>query len=725
MLDQGEQRSSLHSKGVGSVSVVQVRYIRKVLNERFTDLIDLTDQRWPPESHREDARLSRSLAALATQIEHPCSDASAAQAVFDGQDDRGIDALGIELRSTQPRISLVQAKWNHNGAAKFGKDEVRNMLDGLDMLLSLNFNRFNRRFQQHVPQLERAFDIEGGTPKITLVLALMRTEPLNSEVRERLQEGIDKHNQIVDMVDYKILDLRDFHREILGNAAAPKIETRVRLEGFGHESMPYQAMYGTMSVPGIAALFAEHRRGLFARNIRDSLDLTDVNIKIRNTLLDHPEHFWYFSNGITMLCDRIEPIGPSVIPGGVGDFNLKGVSVVNGAQTVSAIHKAYGTNADKVAKGRVLVRLISLENCPPSFGDQVTTNTNTQNPIEDRDFKSLDSGQLKLRDDFALLLQRSYVIKRGEPKPDREHGCSITEAAEALAAAHPNAKFAALAKRDLSALWDDDVYQELFGTSPDVYRVWRCVQLLRVVRDRLAELREGLRWRADAAASYGDLLIAHVVYRQLDTNAIENPDTDWDAQLDRIPALVKDALGWVLPAIDQEYGPTSHVIAAVRNTERIQRVARTAVRSMLAGHSVPALDAEYQAADSDEPKGRQVDAVKTLVSAGRIPDGTVLEFRPSSRPQRREMTEWLAEEPARGLAVWRNADSRQLRWKADNEWYSPSGLVRHMRREASGKDQAAQGPEHWYVPEEGSLSYLADAVRAEQDLVVDEGSKEE
>ncbi|MFD9861800.1 AIPR family protein [Streptomyces alboflavus] len=707
------------------MSVVQVRYVRKVLEERFTGLIDLTDKKWPTEKHREDDFLSRSLAALATQIEHPCSDVIAAQAVFDGQDDRGLDAIAVELRASQPRISLVQAKWNHQGRAKFGEDEVHKMLRGLDLILHLDFSRFNRRFQRHVPQLEQAFDTEGGTPKITLVLALMRTEPLNSEVLQLLQDGIDKHNQVVDMVDYKILDLRDFHREILGTAAAPKIDTRVRLEGFGYESMPYQAMYGTMSIPEVAALFTEHRRGLFARNIRDALDLTDVNIKIRNTLLEHPEHFWYFSNGITMLCDSVKPAGPSVVPGGVGEFNLKGVSVVNGAQTVSAIHKAYTTDAEKASKGRVLVRLISLENCPPGFGDQVTTSTNTQNPIEDRDFKSLDPGQIKLREDFALLLHRSYVIKRGEPKPEREHGCSITEAAEALAAAHPNAEFAALAKRDLSALWGDDTYKELFGFSPDAHKVWRSVQLLRAVRDRLTELREGLRGRAEAAASYGDLLITHVVYRQLDTSTIQDPDIDWDVQLARVPALVEDALGWALQAIDKEYGPTSHMIAAVRNTERMQRVARTAVRGMLAGHPAPPLDAEYQVADSDEPKGRQVDAVKTLVTADRIPDGTVLEFRPSSRPQRREMTEWLAEEPARGLAVWRNSASKQLQWQADMQWYSPSGLVRQMRRMASGKDIAAQGPEHWYVPEEGSLSFLADAVRAEQGLVVSETNEEE
>ncbi|WP_181383331.1 hypothetical protein [Streptomyces sp. NWU339] len=50
--------------------------------------------------------------------------------------------------------------------------------------------------------------------------------------------------------------------------------------------------------------------------------------------------------------------------------------------------------------------------------------------------------------------------------------------------------------------------------------MWRSAQLLRAVRDRLTELREGLR--AEASASYGDLLITHVVYRQLDTSTVQD-----------------------------------------------------------------------------------------------------------------------------------------------------------------------------------------------------------
>lgn len=696
------------------MSVVQVRYVRKAIEERFGHLIDMSDRAQIPKEKREQDFLSRGLASLARQIEHPCSDAVAAQSVFDGQDDRGLDAVSVDRRTAQPRIYLYQAKWSDKARGSFGEAEVHKMVEGLDLILELQFPAFNRRFQRHVPELELAFDSPTGAPRIMLVLALMRTEPISADVRKLLEKKIDQYNRVEEMIDYRVLDLRDFHRAILGEAAAPKINISVRLEGLGQESSPYKAMYGTMTVPDLADLFGEHRRGLFARNIRDSLDSTDVNVKIRNTLLQEPEHFWYFSNGITILCDSIRPARKTVL-GGVGELNLTGASVVNGAQTVTAIHKAYVTDPSTAERGRVLVRLISLEDCPPGFGDLVTTSTNTQNPIEDRDFKSLDVVQTKLRDDFAHELSLSYVIKRGEPLPDPEHGTSISEVAEALAATHPNAEYAALAKRELSAIWKDDVYEEIFGSAPNVHQVWRSVQLLRQVRRQLVELREGLLWRAAAMAGYGDLLITHVVFWNLNAKGIADPDTDWSTQLAQVPLLAERSLEWCLQAIDVEYGTTSHIIAAVRNTERIQRVARSAIEGMRGNQNPPRLRAGYRASSAEE-RGRQIDAVRTLVTAACLPDGTMLEFRPTTRPERREMTEWLAEDPKRGLALWRNSGKDQLQWQDDMQWYSPSGLVRKMREMASGKRVSVAGTLHWHVPDQGSLKDIAENVRAEQDF---------
>lgn len=51
------------------------------------------------------------------------------------------------------------------------------------------------------------------------------------------------------------------------------------------------------------------RRGrLFARNIRGFLGTTAINEAMENTLANKPEYFWYFNNGVTIVCDNAQRI---------------------------------------------------------------------------------------------------------------------------------------------------------------------------------------------------------------------------------------------------------------------------------------------------------------------------------------------------------------------------------------------------------------------------------
>ena len=230
------------------MSKLHIEYVRNAIDERYTGLLDLSDlPKSTSAQSRRQAFLSRGLAALAVQNEHHIGPRAAAACVFDGADDRGLDAMSVELSIPQPRICLVQAKWSDAGKGGFDEEAVHKLFRGLDLLFDRAYSKFNSRFQPLVPDLQQAFD--QGLPKVTIVLALMRTVPLDSKVRELMEEKIDAQNQVDEIVDYKVLDLRDFHRAILGDAATPKIDAIVRLDGFVQESTPYKALYGTMTVP--------------------------------------------------------------------------------------------------------------------------------------------------------------------------------------------------------------------------------------------------------------------------------------------------------------------------------------------------------------------------------------------------------------------------------------------------------------------------------------------
>src|SRR5690606_15681847 len=103
----------------------------------------------------------------------------------------------------------------------------------------------------------------------------------------------------------------------------------------------------------------------------------------------------------------------------------------------------------------------------------------------------------------------------------RHEGCTMEEAATALAAVH-SAGFAAQAKRDAAALWGDRYYRQLFRQGLTAHRVWRCVRLLREVQEALEQEKESAVGRLASAAAYGDLLITHVLFRSMDTSDIDD-----------------------------------------------------------------------------------------------------------------------------------------------------------------------------------------------------------
>ena len=566
---------------------VQVRHVREALASTYRDLIDLSDLAAKPEQDREQAFLSRALTALAVQYETGCSERQAALTVIDGYDDQGIDAVAVSDPGKAPRLWLVQTKWSQRGNAGLKQDDALKFLRGLTLILNSDYHLFNAKFQALSDRVDAV--LGNSNVQVTLVVALLGDTRLDKNVQMVIDEKCEELNFAQPFVDVRILGLKHFHRAILGDIAEPVINLDARLQGWNFQREPYEAYYGTMSVLEIAKWYDDYGRGLFAKNIRDSLDLTEVNAGITATLLSSPERFWYYNNGITVLCDSVGKTARfASVPGGPGEFELNGASVVNGAQTVAAIHRALKQRPDEANPGQVLVRFISLEKCPEGFGTEVTKKTNTQNQVETRDFAALDQDQTRLREDFAMALGKIYAIKRGEGSPDPDMGCSIVEAAVALACAHRSAEYASRAKRDEGLLWERQTNNAIFGRHPNAYRVWRSVLLVRKVRESLDNLTEDLQGRASAVASYGDLLVAHIVFQSVDTSQIDEKATDWGSVLARVPALTKIALEWLINSIDEEFGSSSHVIAACRSSERSRIVVNRALAGM-AGSGTPVL----------------------------------------------------------------------------------------------------------------------------------------
>lgn len=144
-------------------------------------------------------------------------------------------------------------------------------------------------------------------------------------------------------------------------------------------------------LPGevVFQLYEKFGARLFEFNVRSFLQAKGgVNKGIRTTIEEHPGRFLAYNNGLTATADEIEVFtlkGETVIK------RLRGLQIVNGAQTTASIHRAKKTEKLPVDKVAVSMKLTLV---PPDRLDEfvplIARFANTQNPIQIADLTASD-----------------------------------------------------------------------------------------------------------------------------------------------------------------------------------------------------------------------------------------------------------------------------------------------------------------------------------------------
>jgi hypothetical protein len=161
---------------------------------------------------------------------------------------------------------------------------------------------------------------------------------------------------------------------------------------------------------------------LFRPNVRQSLGLTNkINKGMKQTINSDPEHFFFYHNGITALCEKLsfDPASPKL--------NLYGLGVVNGCQSLTTI-LACSERVKAHPEARVLVRF--YETPQRELADKISIYTNSQSAVKPRDLRSNDKRILALKKAYENAFPTGYFItKRGEERPaDRDEKQTIDAA---------------------------------------------------------------------------------------------------------------------------------------------------------------------------------------------------------------------------------------------------------------------------------------------------------
>jgi hypothetical protein len=248
----------------------------------------------------------------------------------------------------------------------------------------------------------------------------------------------------------------------------------------------------SMTGSDLGRLFEETRARLFARNIRGYLGNTDINESMKKTLSEEPAHFWFYNNGITIVCDdaRIVRDGKSSL------LTVHSPQVINGQQTTRVLAES----RDGAKKAKVLVRVLAIPSDAEHDGDfyeslisSIVRATNHQNAVKPSDLCSNDRRQVVLERQLRKLGYR-YLRKR-EARRERtsrlgrgERSILMDEMARALGGcAKPSLPLRAGKERLFS-----DFYDDVFS-GQTAKEALCCYWLMRKV-DEVARSRDSVAW---------------------------------------------------------------------------------------------------------------------------------------------------------------------------------------------------------------------------------------
>lgn len=416
--------------------------------------------------------------------------------ITDGRYDRGLD--GIYFDSANHKLTLIQAKYtsNTNSTAISERDAsefsngVEELISG-DIFKSEDVNDKISKLEDEIRRFMYDYDVS-----IELIIVTTSARKITKGASQRI-EKVFRNIHTLDDDRIIHLGLDEIYESMKPAELLSGSDFEVELQGAQAIPMPHLGYYGYASGMQIARLVDEKGDPIFAKNLRKALGgTTPVNREMVTTARDDAEHFWYFNNGITIIADKIERARG--MQNDTARLRLKNGSIVNGAQTASSLFSLLGDDDESLESVKCMMRIIEVPEGDMEFAQNVTKWNNSQNAIGAKDFVSLDSFQIELREQLNSLYGIVYTIRSGDDLyHDSSFGekISLQEATLALVCCGDSVENVVRAKSYISGLWKDiesDPYLTIFDKSRiDANVVVKSVDFLRFTETFLKKVRDG------------------------------------------------------------------------------------------------------------------------------------------------------------------------------------------------------------------------------------------
>lgn len=279
--------------------------------------------------------------------------------VTDGYHDMGIDAVYND--STQKKLVLVQSKWRRDGTGGISQEEAGSFAQGVKRIINSEFEGCNAKISAKQTDIIAA--LKDMDYQIEVIFCHTGNQCITDYSKRPITDLLKQVNEedVAEILVFKEIKLQDIYDFLASSQALDDITIDdVILSNWGTIDEPFKAYYGSIPASAVGEWYQRYGNRLFAKNIRYYKGSTDVNQGIKEVLRTEPEKFFYYNNGVKLLCRKITRKAAHSTDRITGLFALEGVSLVNGAQTTGSIGAVYADMPDVVARAKVFIQMIDL-----------------------------------------------------------------------------------------------------------------------------------------------------------------------------------------------------------------------------------------------------------------------------------------------------------------------------------------------------------------------------
>lgn len=352
--------------------------------------------------------------------------------IVDGANDGGIDFI----YKSENSVLIIQSKY-HGPKKSEDESEVTHFYSALQRLYDASCGK--RKFNRKVMEAIADIDWENDSYDLRF-LTLGKVDQDKFTNHKICVTGLA---EIDDRAELSIINETEMNINLREAYTTDKeltkpIQIRFCDSGNNNYYINYvsesgREMYiGVVSGMEFAQLFQHNKYRLFAMNIRDYVGETMTNKGIVNTAQNAPHDFMFFNNGVSAVAAKVIPDDNDE-----SILNCEQFSIINGAQTVRSLFKAYRRKINTLKDVKILFRIVQFRPGKDGvFLTDVTRYNNTQNSIKVSDFRSNDPVQKYLKAQFAKICIGSkpcdYKNKRRQERDSSKFPIGMEELAKAV-----------------------------------------------------------------------------------------------------------------------------------------------------------------------------------------------------------------------------------------------------------------------------------------------------